>query len=285
MAGLVAVPLAYAEKSPVPPEEKPTPDAPDAHLYQKMNFDVYAGGVHAVKAKMEIDYRKEGRYSMVFDAETRGMLGMLAPWKGSFLSHGWVSGGKLKTELHESVAMWRDDKEVKSYHYAKDGSFKEIVTHYKHKKPRKRVPNPELTDGTTDALTATMMVMEHVTNGGKCEGEEDVFDGKRRYKLIFQHVNFVELKKTRYNAYSGVAAECTAEVKPVSGNWHKKPRGWMSIQEQGRARGTMPTVWIAQVKEGAVALPVRVRVKTAYGTMFMHMTRYESGNTVLTPKN
>ncbi len=252
--------------------------------YQKIDFDVYAGGFHAVNANMELDYRNKGHYSIVFDAETRGMLGSLAPWKGTFSSMGWTNEGTLVPKLHESIALWRDEKEVKSYNYTKDGGFKNIVTLYKHKKPRTRVPKEELTKGTIDALSATVMIMEHISGGGKCEGETDIFDGKRRYKLVFTHNKFVTLKKSRYNAYSGAAAECTVEVKPIAGAWHKKPRGWLSIQEQGRERGLMPTVWFAQVAKNAVAVPVRVRVKTAYGTLFMHMTRYESGDIVLTTK-
>ncbi len=250
-----------------------------------MNYDVYAGGIHAVKADMVLDYRDSGHYSMVFGAETRGLLGSLAPWQGTFESRGWaLKDGKRVPEVHESIAMWREEREVKTYRYGKDGSFKDLTTLYKGKKPKTKIPDKDLTKGTTDALTATILTMEHLSDGGNCEGEKEVFDGKRRYKLIFKHIRFAMLEKTKYNAYSGPAAECSVEVKPVSGSWHKKPRGWLSIQEQGRERGTMPTVWMAQVTENAVVVPVRVRVKTAYGTLFMHMTRYESGDTVLSTK-
>lgn len=266
---------AYAEK-----EQKKVDK--NAFHHQKMNFDVYAGGIHAVNANMEMNFREKGRYSIIFGAKTRGLLGSLAPWEGTFESKGWAfKDGRRVPELHESIAMWRDEREVKSYNYSKDGGFQNLTVLYKHKKPKKKIPDEELTKGTTDALTATILVMEHVSDGGNCEGTSEVFDGKRRYELIFRHTQFVMLEKNRYSAYSGPAAECTVEVKPIAGAWHKKPRGWLSIQEQGRDRGMMPTVWLAQVVENAVVVPVRVRVKTAYGTLFMHMNHYESGNTIL----
>ena len=213
---------------------------------------------------MTLDYRQKGRYTISFGAETRGFLGSVAPWQGTFETKGYAfKNGRRTPELHESIAIWRDEKEVKSYHYKKNGRFKNLVTLYKHKKPKKTIPDAKLTKGTTDALTATMLVMENITRGGNCEGQREVFDGKRRYSLIFRHLRVVTLEKTRYNVYSGPAVECSVEVKPIAGAWHKKPRGWMSIQEQGRQRGTMPTVWIAQVAENAVAVPVRVRVKNS----------------------
>ncbi len=257
--------------------------ADEVHDYhhQKMQYAVYAGGINAVNAGMELDYRKKNQYVIKFSAKTRGLLGSLAPWHGTFETYGSMNNGKITPEIHESVAMWRKEREVKTYYYNKNGIFDKIVTLYKHKKPKTKIPDTALTNGTIDALTATMLVMNQVADGGKCEGSRDVFDGKRRYSLIFNHKGFVNLKKSRYNAYSGLAAECTVEVKPVAGAWYKKPRGWLSIQEQGRSRGTMPTLWLAQVSENAVAVPVRVRVKTAYGTLFMHIKKYESGNVVL----
>lgn len=256
--------------------------ADSAVNFQKMKYEVYAGGINAVYADMTLDYTKSGRYEMLFSAKTQGILGSLAPWTGSFLANGWaLKNGQRITQLHESVAMWRDEKEVKSYHYTKDGGFQNIVTKISHKKDKTEVPDSLLTKDTTDVLTATLKVLEKVAKGGECSGRDEIFDGRRRYALIFKHVRFVMLEKTRYNAYAGPAAECTAEIEPIAGAWHKKPRGWLSIQEQGRDRGMMPTVWIAQVKPNAAAVPVRVRVKTAYGTLFMHMTRYESGDTVL----
>lgn len=218
---------------------------------------------------------------MLFSAQTQGLLGSLVPWTGSFLAKGWAVGNDRTVELHESVAMWRDEKEVKSYHYTKDGGFQNIVTQITHKKDKTEVPDSVLTKGTTDVVTSAMKVMEKIARGGKCEGRDEIFDGRRRYALIFKHSRFVMLEKSMYNAYAGPAAECTVEIEPIAGAWHKKPRGWLSIQEQGRERGMMPTVWMAQVRPNTTAVPVRLRVKTAYGTLFMHMTKYESGDTVL----
>lgn len=52
----------------------------------------------------------------------------------------------------------------------------------------------------------------------------------------------------------------------------------MSIQEQSRENGSLPTVWMAKMTEDAPAVPVKIRVKTDYGTLFMHLVRYENGS-------
>lgn len=254
----------------------------ESHKLQKMRYEVYAGGVNVVKANLTVDLSKPSWYRMFFGAETQGFLELLAPWVGTFESKGWVvSKSEMRPQIHESIAMWRGEKEIKTYTYNKDGSFVDLVTTYKGKKPKREVPDAALTQDTTDVLAATMLVMQNVTLGGKCEGTSEVYDGSRRYALIYTHKRFVNLEATRYNVYKGPAVECTVEVKPIAGRWYEKPRGWMSIQEQGRSLGTMPTVWFAQMKENAIVVPVRVRVKTEYGALFMHMTHYESGDTVV----
>jgi len=240
-----------------------------------MQYDVYAGGIHALQATLDIDETKKTHYDISLAAKTYGLLGKLAPWQGTFETKGW-KGDINKPELHQSTAIWRDEEEIKQYHYKKDGKFAGFSVKDESNDGSMQSVDKELVEGTSDVLTATLNVMQNVAAHNKCEGESEIFDGDRRFKMVFKEKQKVELTASRYNVYGGPAVECSVEVQPVAGKWHKKPRGWMSIQEQGRERGTMPTVWFAQMEEGQVAVPVKVRVKTQYGTLFMHLTQYQT---------
>jgi len=250
-------------------------------MRQQLVYEVYAGGIHAVQGKLDIDLRKANRYDMTMYAKTRGFLGSVAPWEGTFESHGWLKNGQFRPQKHQSTASWRKEVDIKEYLYNKDGSFKSLKITDEHSKAEPRKVDGELTNGTVDALTATLQVLKNYNETGKCEGSSEVFDGKRRFRQMFKHEGMVTLEPSKYNIYGGPAAKCVVEVVPVGGEWHKKPRGWMSIQEQGRERGTMPTVWIAKMSKNGPAIPVKVRVKTAYGTLFMHLAEYQSADTIL----
>ena len=241
---------------------------------QQTKYDVYAGGIHALEAKMINDLSVKGRYSVDVTAKTYGLLGKLAPWEGSFSSEGWRSKDGYQPQKHESVAIWRGEKEVKTYSYNKSGSFNtyKVIEDGKDKSPKEL--DKKLTDGTTDILSAALATMTNIARGEECSGTTEIFDGKRRYKLIFKQKDEVMLEKSRWNMYEGPAVQCTVLVEPVAGKWHEKPRGWASIQEQGRKKGTLPTVWFAQVKPNTPAIPVKVRIKTDYGTLFMHLTAH-----------
>ncbi len=244
---------------------------------QTFHYDVYAGGIHAVEAELHLDLPPETdpqkTYRLSLAARTRGFLGKLAPWSGMFETRGVRRD--LETFLpveHRSISKWRDETEVKTYTYTGDGRFVDyqIVEGGRNKTPKKI--DADLTRDTTDVLSATMQIMQALSAEPVCTGRAEIFDGKRRYALVFRHDGNEELKTSRYNAYSGPAARCVIEVQPLAGKWHSKPRGWMSIQEQGRQNGALPTVWMGQVEPGGPAVPVKIRVKTDYGTMFMHLT-------------
>ena len=230
---------------------------------QHFVYQVYAGGIHAVEADVTMDVTPGGRYSLVLNAKTRGLLGSLAPWHGTFETHGWAAkDGTRQPEQHKSTTTWREEEEIKDYLYARNGNFKSLTIDEHNKSPAVQEIDPSITQETTDALTAALMVFENYNQEGMCEGESKVFDGKRSFLQTFTHQAETPLKSSKYNIYEGIAAECIVEVTPLEGKWHKKPRGWMSIQEQGREQGSMPTVWIASMAEGQPAVPVKIRVKT-----------------------
>ncbi|MGB0719715.1 MAG: DUF3108 domain-containing protein [Bdellovibrionales bacterium] len=244
---------------------------------QKLVYEVYASGIHAVQATLDLKISANNRYDIVLDAHTRGLLGKLAPWDGSFETHGWWDkNGDHKPQQHKSVGTWRGETQTKDYAYGRDGAFKSLTIIDDGQAPEIRAIEKEVTDDTIDALTAALKVFETYNQAGTCKGQSKVFDGKRSFTQQFVHKAAVRLEQSKYNIYTGPAAECTVEVTPLKGAWADKPRGWLSIQEQGRERGTLPTVWLASIEDGAPAVPVKIRVKTAYGTLFMHLAEYQS---------
>jgi hypothetical protein len=168
---------------------------------------------------------------------------------------------------------------VKEYRYAPDGGFVGYKVTNKGKNETPKTIDPKLTERTIDALTAALDVMQKVAKGSPCEGASEIFDGDRRYRLTFHDGGEDILESSRYNIFHGAARRCTAEVVPLAGKWHAKPRGWLSIQEQGRKLGELPTIWMAKMEPGAPAVPVRMKVVTDYGTLYMHVTKYRNDMT------
>lgn len=244
-----------------------TPPAPVTLTYQ-----VYAGGIHVVQADLSLSV-KPASYTAKLTSFTRGFLGALVPWKGSFESTGaHKKNGAYQVSRHKSVSTWKGSDDIAVYDYDASGNFKKLQMTADGKDKTPKTIDPALTRGTTDILTATLNVMQQAVKTGKCDGSADIFDSRRRFTLKYADQGPDTLKKTSYSFYAGPAMKCTAEVIPGAGNWHKKPRGWLSIQEQGRKKGTMPTLWMAKINPDLPAVPVRIMIKTDYGTLFMHLS-------------
>jgi hypothetical protein len=264
------------------------PISQPAAAARTLTYSVYAGGLNVVTAKIDLDDSAPGRYHVTLSAWTQGLLGKLVPWKGSFETEGWrLKDGDERPEIYKSSSVWHKKEEIKQFTYSRDGKFVGFKKSEAGKDTTPKTFDKKLADGTTDSLTATLLVMDKVGRGGKCEGSRDVFDGLRRFKLAFRDEGDEVLDKTNYNVYAGPAARCTVEVTPDGGVWHEKPRGWLSIQEQGRQKGSLPAVWMAKIGGSGPALPVKIRVVTDYGTLFMQLSDYQTAAapTKSSPKN
>jgi hypothetical protein len=237
-----------------------------------MTYDVYAGGIHAMNAKLTVS-KDAAKYDVSLTAGTQGLLKQLANWSGKFQSKGNISAGKTFPVSHESASVWKGSTQSKTFKYDGKGHFLSYKMAEDGTDKTPKDVDLSLAKGTTDTLSATLHLMMTLPKSKVCAGNELVFDGDRNYRLVYKDTLVENLVKTDFNVYSGEAISCSVEVIPEKGKWRKKPRGWLSIQEQGRVKGALPTVWFGTLKgQPDVYVPVKIRIKTDYGTLFMHLT-------------
>lgn len=240
----------------------------------KISYDVYASGFHALEVDFDLSIDdKQDKYGVNLFTATHGLLGTLVPWKGNFYAEGAILNDQyFQPLLHRSSAQWRGEEDVREYRYDEQGHF---VSYKRVEEGVNKTPDSldeKLTEGTTDVLSATLNMMAQLDGDNPCDSKADIFDGKRRFELSYSLESTSELKASRYNKFEGTAYKCIAEVEPKGGKWHKKPRGWLSIQEQGRELGKLPTIWMGKPKEIDRYIPVKVLIKTQYGAMMLHLT-------------
>ncbi len=235
-----------------------------------LTYHVYAGGVHGIDATLKLQ-ESGGRYTIESHSVTRGFLGTLIPWKGIFVTEGKVLGAQHTPAKHQSISTWRSETETKTYLYDAKGQFKTLTVIEDGKDKTPTDTDWSMAKGTTDLLSATLDMMALAGKTNDCGSTRRIFDGDRTFDLIFRAVGKETLAASRYNVYAGEALKCEVEVVPQKGRWHKKPRGWLSIQEQGRKHGQLPVVWLGRVPGQAQMIPVKLRITSDHGTLFMHL--------------
>lgn len=237
------------------------------------SYVVYASGFRVLSANLTYREKANNHYQAILDTKTSGFLGWIVPWEGVFESQGLRTNTGFKTIKHYSSTVWRDEVETKTYSYNQDGSFAGLTIEGSAKAKEVKQIESVLADHTTDILSATLSAI----NAQNCRLETDIFDGKRRFKTRYTKIKEGYLNSSNYNSYEGDAQLCEVEIEPISGKWHEKPRGWLSIQEQGRQKGALPSFWYASLidaqeeTQAILALPVKVIVHTKYGMLTMNL--------------
>lgn len=235
----------------------------------KARYSVYSSGFKILSADLHLK-EDTSSYRVILDTKTSGFLGWLVPWEGVFESAGTIKSGTYTPQKHYSSAIWKKEVDTKTYSYLEDGRFGDLSIEGTYIEKQSKKVDPKLADFTTDILSATLNAL----NALECTSKQDIFDGKRRYELSFTKQGEEDLTASRYNIYGGKAIKCQAEITPKGGAWHKKPRGWLSIQEQGRQRGELPSFWYAPIMVGneIANLPVKLVVHTKFGTLRMNLS-------------
>ena len=242
-----------------------------------LGYDVYAGGIHAMDAQLTLKTSPK-KYEIVLNAATQGVLKKLADWSGKFSANGLISKGIAYPLEHQSASTWKGSTESKDFKYDGKGGF---VSYKVTEAGKDKTPadlDLSLAKGSIDLLSSTFRLMASLPATSACKGEDLIFDGDRNYRLVYKSVKTENLKRSDYNVYQGPSVVCTVEVIPEKGKWRKKPRGWLSIQEQGRQKGALPTIWFGKAKGNHdLYVPVKIQIKTDYGTLFMHLTSEKNG--------
>jgi hypothetical protein len=233
----------------------------------KVTYALYAGGVNVVDIKGTYNITKNS-YDLNMDLKTVGTLGKLAPWSGVLKTQGKNIGIQSKPSYHEFASTWRGETETSYFKFDKAGTLKEYKKIESDGAIEDKMPPEDVySDNPVDMLSAMFRAM----NNSSCEMSNIALDGKRKFDLIYRSKGTEQLTKNRYSIYSGQAEICEVEIKPISGKWHDKPRGWMGIQQQAKNNNQLPQLWFGKVREDMPPIPVRFFIKTNYGAMVMHL--------------
>lgn len=239
-------------------------------------YDVYAGGIHALQARINYG-QTTGKYDISISSETYGLLDKIVPWHATLETQGNFTNDERLPIEHKSDTTTRRKHEVNSFHYSANGEFKNFQQIVDGKDETRKDLDPSIYQGTTDVLTSVFSLIDQVADGKGCDRESMLFDSERSYLLIFKNGLKETLKANKYTSFSGEAIGCTFEIKPEGGKWHKKPRGWLKIQEQAKKSGQPPVIFFANVSknETPVFVPVRMVVRADLGTFIAHLTSFE----------
>ena len=242
-------------------------------LDDRFAYGLYAGGIRALDIELGFHLHPD-RYDIAMKAKPYGLLGGLLPWAGHYTTTGKHQASKLIPQSHLKVSQWRDDKDTDKFTY-ENGVLVSLKRTDTEKKPLKEENVPldkTLHQGSVDLLTATLYPLMQMNDGKACDAAIDVFDGKRRFVLKFTKKGTETLVASKYNMFSGKTVICQVEMIPVAGFKGKK-RGYYKLQEEGRAQGQLPKIWMGRAGKNGAYVPVKIMMKSEYGAVLVHVEK------------
>ena len=237
-----------------------------------LHYGVYGGGFQALSIDITFNYSPT-QYQTHMAAKPYGVLGHLLPWAGWYTTRGVIQQGTLIPQLHEKQSAWRDDQSHLRIRYDRQGQLikqeKDETIHGKtHTEIQK--PDPSFYINSTDMLSVILTMLATSTDKNTCSYKATVYDGKRRFEMVFSDKGTEKLQRTKYNIAQGKARKCQLELKPLMG-FTGKPRGFYKIQEQGRTLGQLPLIWVAPLWPNGPMAPVKLLIKSDFGAVFVHV--------------
>ena len=249
----------------------PTPSlqtAPPASAPLELHYDVYWSLLRLVTIASRSRVG-DGAYDLWSEMESVGIVGTLFPWTYRSEVHGRIDGEKLSPDTFSSHSELRDKRQQVILRYGPDGPVVDEATPFEasalgEEYTRDEVP-AEMRPGTIDPLTEIASVSLQIAQGRGCAGTKSVFDGVRRYDVVYEDLGESELESSSYDAYQGRARRCRSEVKPLAGFWKPKDEHGESL--------TSITAWMMPPVPGADPVPVRMEVAGKRGTLTIHLVK------------
>lgn len=232
----------------------------------RLGYEAYAGGLHVMSFGIRIE-ETGGDYQVATDVRTRGLADFLVGMHLDSHAFGKVRHGDFVPSRYLSQARFGRRSSSLLVEPAQDGGFFVQATPPRESDER-RTPVPAASlSGAVDPLTAMLRASRTVATSGTCRQRVPVFDGRRRYDLVFADEGVHPLAATRYSSYAGPARLCRVRQERIGG---------FLAEEDGEDIGQESLLWIASPLSDGPPVPVRVEVDTGWGGLTIHLDEVTS---------
>ncbi len=236
-------------------------------------YDVFAGGLHVLTSIFEIRLRDQS-YNARIGAQLAGVPGWFVEWGAEIQSDGTIEGGRLDPEQYVLDRVRRGESQKTTLDFGREGQV-DVSFDPVRNNSNGLVP-PELLPESLDPLSGLLTVIHTVTEGGECEATVPVFDGRRRYNLVFTDQGMHEVRPSRHSIFAGQARKCRMQLEPVAGAFRDQDDddddgdGFWNTDPENAPRRRLD-IWLAEPISGGPVLPVRMVGRSSIGAVVVHL--------------
>lgn len=175
------------------------------------DFTVILGPFDAAQTHFVYALNKDS-YQVNSTVKTTGFFDTLYPFKANYSTTGKIVKNRFETTSYHYDSKSRFNKRSKELIYNDKGEpIYRLSTKNDKTKKVEIDQNPNNRD-TTDLQTVFAELSRQYNKVKFCDSRQQVFDGKRRYDVIFKDEGRQQLTANKYTSLSGNAAKCSMYI-------------------------------------------------------------------------
>lgn len=155
-------------------------------------------------------------YQVKSSIRTHGFFNTMYPFQANYSTTGKITKNKLQTSEYHYSSQSRFNRRTKELIYNDKGIPTYRISSKNNKSKKSEIKNTEKYQGTTDLQTVLAEFIKQYNELKFCDSRMEVFDGKRRFDVIFKDEGQESIQPCTENGYSGVAAKCSMYIDKLN---------------------------------------------------------------------
>ncbi len=179
------------------------------------NFTVILGPFNASDTKFTYKIDKKN-YAIQSEVKTAGFFHTVYPFKAVYSTTGKLKNNEFETTSYKYESQSRFNKRTKELVYNNQGQPIYRLSS-KNDKTKKVEITPDINNkDTTDLQTVFAKLAKQYNEFKFCDSRMEVFDGKRRFDVIFKDEGKEDLTANEFSPYQGTAAKCSMYIDKLN---------------------------------------------------------------------
>ena len=174
-------------------------------------FTVLLGPFDASRTRFSYSL-KPGDYSVNSAVRTNGFFDTLYPFKANYATTGKIKNNNLQTGSYHYDSQSRFSKRSRELVYDDKGRAIYRLSTKNDKSKKVEIEQNADNNGTTELQTVFAELARQYNQVRFCDSRHQVFDGKRRYDVIFKDEGQENIMANDYTSLAGNAAKCSMYI-------------------------------------------------------------------------
>lgn len=181
-------------------------------------------------------------YEVKSTVRTAGLFDALYPFKADYFTSGKIKGNVLETNNYHYSSKTRFNRRTKELIYNEEGIPVYRISTKNDKEKKVAIENSPDNKDTTDLQTVFAELAKQYNEVKFCDSRMEVFDGKRRYDVIFKDEGKEEITANEYSPAQGLATKCSMYIDKLNSKdddllWEltsERPIYFWILEEKGK---------------------------------------------------